>query len=159
MKLFHRTSGAFSFGANAVGVVAAFALLVPTACTAPQTQDSSTTATADANYLQPLQTSPELRIRDLPVPVGFQYRPEKSMIVEYGATLAATLVYDGNSPIGDVIAFYRREMEKMEWTSKAIFEREDVKMIYTKEGRYCAVTLRTASGLSKRTTITIDYVP
>ncbi len=140
-----------------LGILAA--VLASAACTAPQTQADPASSGGDINYLQPLQTSPELRIRDLPVPAGFTYKADRSVILEYGPTLAATLLYEGSSSIGDVIAFYRREMEKFEWTTKAVFEREEVKMIFTKEGRYCAVTLRGSSGLGRRTTITIDYVP
>lgn len=128
------------------------------ACTAPQTQ-TDTASGGDVNYLQPLQTSPELRIRDLPVPAGFVYKPDKSVIFEYGPTLAATMLYEGGSTVGDVIAFYRREMEKFEWTTKAVFEREEVKMIFTKEGRYVSVTIRGTAGLARRTSITIDYIP
>lgn len=143
-------------------IVAAF--VVPflaslVACSAPQTQSESSADGGDVNYLQPLQTSPELRIRDLPVPAGFVYKPDKSVIFEYGPTLAATLLYEGGSTVGDVIAFYRREMEKFEWTTKAVFEREEVKMIFTKEGRYVSVTIRGSSGLARRTSITIDYIP
>lgn len=142
---------------TALAVLAA--VTVSAACTAPQTQTDPLATGGDVNYLQPLQTSPELRIRDLPVPAGFTYKADRSVILEYGPTLAATLLYEGSSPIGDVISFYRREMEKFEWTTKAVFEREEVKMIFTKEGRYCAVTLRGSSGLGRRTSITIDYVP
>lgn len=148
-----------SFGRLGLLAVSAVAVIGLSSCTAPQTRTDATSGTAEVNYLQPLQTSPELRIRDLPVPAGFLYKAERSVVLEYGPTMAATLLYEGTAPIGDVIAFYRREMEKFEWVTKAVFEREEVKMIFTKEGRYVAVTLRGSSGLARRTSITIDYVP
>ncbi len=134
------------------------------ACTLGQTTDDSATAASPASsseiqYLQPLQTAPELRIRDLPVPAGFLYKPDKSMIIEYGQVTAGILAYEGAIEAGEVIGFYRREMPKFEWTLSSMIEREESRLFFQKEGRICEITIRPGAGLGRRTGIFVYYAP
>ena len=110
-------------------------------------------------YVESLQTAPELRIKDLPVPAGFTYRADRSMIIEYGQVQAGNIVYEGSSPAGELIAFFRREMPRFDWNLATMIEREDIKMFFEKQGKICELTIRPASGLVRRSVVSIYYAP
>jgi hypothetical protein len=146
---------------SAAGIAA---VLLATGCMPGRTVDDDSASTAassgsEVNYLAQLQTAPELRIRDLPIPAGFLYKPDKSMIIEYGSVQAGILVYEGVAEPGELINYFRREMVKYDWTLVSMIEREDSKMMFQKSGRVCELTLRPSSGLSKKTLISIYYAP
>lgn len=135
-----------------------------TACLPGKTMDDSSSSSAtgigaEVNYLAQIQTAPDLRIRDLPIPAGFLYKPDKSMIIEYGNVQAGIIIYEGTAEAGELVGYYRREMTKYDWTLVSMIERDDVRMMFNKTGRICEVTLRASSGLSRRTTISVYYAP
>lgn len=151
---------------NRTMILAAAVLTAMTAvgCMPGRTMDDESASTTssgggEVNYLAQLQTAPELRIRDLPIPAGFLYKPDKSMIIEYGAVQAGILVYEGVAEPGELIAYFRREMVKYDWTLVSMIEREDSKMMFQKSGRICELTLRPSPGISKKTLISIYYAP
>jgi hypothetical protein len=145
----------------AVGVLTATTAV---GCMPGRTMDDSSTSTTsssgtEVNYLAQIQTAPELRIRDLPIPAGFLYKPDKSMIIEYGAVQAGILVYEGVAEPGELIGYYRREMVKYDWTLVSMIERDEIKMMFQKTGRICELTLKPSPGISKKTLISIYYAP
>lgn len=137
-------------------------MIITPGCSYLPSSDDSTNVSSDytsQEYIPPLQTSPELRIKDLPVPAGFVYKPDKSMIIEYGEVIAGIIYYEGAVDAAELIGFYRREMPKYDWNLSSMIERNEVKMIFQKEGKICEIVLRAAAGLSKKSVISIYYAP
>jgi len=137
------------------------ALIISGCAFMPSSEDSNNLSSdySSQEYAAPLQTSPELRIKDLPIPAGFLYKPDKSMIIEYGNVIAGIINYEGTVDAAELIGFFRREMPKYDWNLTSMIEREDVKMIFQKEGRICEITLKPYSGLAKKTIISVYYAP
>lgn len=132
-------------------------------CTMPgQTMDESelyTESSSEVSHLPSLQTAPELRIRDLPVPSGYEYNPAHSMIIEYGTVQAGILRYEGSANPGELIGFYRREMPKFDWELSSMVERDEVRMYFQKAGMICEITISPASGLKRKSIIHVYYAP
>lgn len=156
----------------ATSFLAALAALTVTACVAPgQREDENVTTmndgtppsqaapAPDVSFLPSLQVSPELRIKDLPIPAGYILRSDKSMILEYGQVQAGILLYEGSATAADLVAFYRREMPKFDWNMASMIEREDIRMLFEKTGRNCEIMIRPGTSLSKKTAIFIYYAP
>lgn len=130
--------------------------LAVTACTTAG--DSMDSSDPSLSYVPEMQTAPELRIKDLPLPNGFNYKPEKSMILEYGNTVAGILLCEGPGDPAEVISFFRREMPKFDWTMSNMIERRETRMIFEKQGKTCELSVY-PSGLSKRTAVYVYYAP
>ncbi|HBW47877.1 TPA: hypothetical protein DEF17_08125 [bacterium] len=143
-----------------LSAVAVAAIQITSCAAFPTAEDSSTTSDyTSAEYLPPLQTAPELRIKDLPVPAGYLYKADRSMLIEYGNVIAGIINYEGSVDAGELIGFYRREMPKYDWNLTSMIEREEVKMIFQKEGKICEIILKSVGGLSKKSAISIYYAP
>ena len=138
-------------------VLAAAALV--SACLPNQQVKDDYTLSGLSPYVESFQIAPELRIKDLPIPAGFTYRADRSMIIEYGAVQAGIIVYEGTGSAGDLIAFFRREMPRFDWNLLTMIERDDIKMFFEKPGKICEMTIRPASGLMRKSTVTIHYAP
>jgi hypothetical protein len=136
----------------------AFGLLT-SACMPGQRVEDDYTGTSSTPYIESLQTAPELRIKDLPIPAGYTYQPARSMIIEYGTVQAGIIAYEGTGPAGDLIAFFRREMPRFDWSLSTMIEREEIKMLFEKQGKICELTIRPSSGLSRRNVVSIYYAP
>lgn len=130
-------------------------------CAVPGSQvaDAGDSGEATKEYVHELQTSPELRIPDAPVPAGYAYKPEKSVILEYPGVLAGVLHYEGPDDVAELIAYYRREMPKYEWTLSSMLESDETLMVFDKAGRTCRVGLRSLPGLRSKSVATIYYAP
>ncbi len=123
------------------------------------TPPAQVSPSAEVSFLPTLQISPELRIKDLPIPAGYLYRTDKSMILEYGQVQAGILLYEGSATAGDLVAFYRREMPKFDWNMMSMIEREDIRIMFEKAGKNCEVMIKSGTSLSKKTVISIYYAP
>lgn len=139
------------------GVILVTGLLF-SACQTPQGQMKGDDADAAA-YLRELQVAPELRIKDMPVPAGFEYVAKKSMIVEYGSTQAGNIEYVGSGDVSELIAFYKREMGNYDWKLVNLIEMESTTMLFDKPRRSAKVTIGPGSGLSRNSTLNIYYAP
>lgn len=139
--------------------VLAIGLLTSACLPGRRIEDDYTEASVATPYVESLQTSPELRIKDLPIPAGYVYQPARSMIIEFGAVKAGIIVYEGTGPVGDLVAFFRREMPRFDWNLASMIERDEVKMFFEKPGKICEVTIRPATGLARRNVIVIHYTP
>lgn len=113
----------------------------------------------DGDYLpqdvgRGLVASPESKIADVPMPIGFKPVGSKCSWAWDGRARVVRHVYQGHSKQGDVVEFYRRTLPGQGWALVDMQSISDSTVIrYTKGVEQMAITSERSWGVS---TITID---
>lgn len=137
--------------------LACAATLAAAACALPRADDG----TGD-DLVAPtdeLVTAMDLRFPDLPVPSSFEYRPQRSVVIENPDFRTGQLVYEGTAPIASVAAYYRKEMRRYDWRLISSLERDFVRLSFEKPSATAEVLIEQGGPLGSRTRVTLLYVP
>lgn len=134
-------------------VLAGGAILLPACAAPPRTADSP-----DAGFAPGIQTAAALKFEDVPVPNGFAYVADRSTVMEAGAFRSGVLVYQGNAPQEEVVAYYLQEMTKYDWRPVSkVEDRGRTALFFEKPGLVCQVEVSTWG--RRASTVKVTYVP
>jgi hypothetical protein len=95
-------------------------------------------------------TAAPVQFKDLPVPYGFEFVPQKSWSHVAPTFRAGVMTYRGDSPVWMIRSFYAREMPFSGWKLLEIHEptRTAAVMRFLKGKETCIVSLRKSKDLT-----------
>ncbi|MCK4249040.1 MAG: hypothetical protein KAX15_04605 [Candidatus Omnitrophica bacterium] len=112
--------------------------------------------TVDMNVLEQLQVAVDLRIDDIPVPVGFKLDLDDSFAFQNDYTRVGLLRYSGRAGVDEVVDFYQEQMPLYNWVLVNVIEYERSMLNFEKDKQSCIIT---CEGSRSRTVLTIATAP
>jgi len=119
-----------------------------------KSSSSSDTETMDTR--KQLQVAADLRIDDVPVPVGFKLDAGDSFAFQNDYTRVGLLKYSGRANITEVINFYKEQMPLYNWILVNLVEYERSMLNFEKDNQSCIIT---CEGGMRKTVLTISTAP
>jgi len=105
----------------------------------------------DSTLLEP---SAIVKFSDIPVPAGFTLLPKSSYSFETTGTRVGMLKYQGKATRDQLVAFYKGQMEMLNWNLLNIVEYGDCQLNFDRDAETCVVTL-SPKGSSFLITVTL----